>query len=293
MDQLNYHHLRYFREVAHDGQLTRTAERLNLSQSALSAQLKSLEGRIGHALFDRVERRLQLTEVGRIVLDHADRIFAAGEELVATLDRTSAIVPPLRVGALPTLSRNFQVRFLAPIVARGDVRFELRSGPAELLFEALSRLSLDVVLTTEPPRSATRGELQARLLDEQPVALHGWPDRVTAYDRLRELLKHERFILPTEPAIRAGFAGLVERLQVTPDVAADVDDMAMVRLLAREGVGFAVTPDVVVADELAAGRLQTAPFSLDISEKFYAVTVARSYPHPLIEPLMEAALTRR
>ena len=50
MDTLNYHHLRYFREVAHDGQLTRTAERLNVSQSALSMQIKTLEERLGHAL---------------------------------------------------------------------------------------------------------------------------------------------------------------------------------------------------------------------------------------------------
>ena len=50
---LNYHHLRYFWAVAHDGNLTRTAERLNLSQSALSAQIKQLEERLGQPLFER------------------------------------------------------------------------------------------------------------------------------------------------------------------------------------------------------------------------------------------------
>ncbi|WP_292294360.1 LysR family transcriptional regulator, partial [Marivita sp.] len=53
MSDLNYHHLRYFWAVAHDGNLTRTAERLNLSQSALSSQIKQLEERIGQTLFER------------------------------------------------------------------------------------------------------------------------------------------------------------------------------------------------------------------------------------------------
>ena len=60
MDQLNYHHLRYFREVAIEGNLSRAAQRLNVSQSALSMQIKNLEERLGQALFERVGRKLVL-----------------------------------------------------------------------------------------------------------------------------------------------------------------------------------------------------------------------------------------
>ncbi len=85
MAELNYLHLRYFWAVAHDGNLTRAAERLNLSQSALSSQIKKLEERLGHQLFERRGRALHLTEAGRIALDHADAIFTAGQELVGSL----------------------------------------------------------------------------------------------------------------------------------------------------------------------------------------------------------------
>src|SRR6056297_2158628 len=112
---LNYHHLRYFREVAHEGHLTRAEERLNLSQSALSTQIKQLEARLGHDLFARVGRTLELTEADRIALDHADRIFGTGAELMATLERSGKVRAPLRVGALSTLSRNFQMAFLRPV----------------------------------------------------------------------------------------------------------------------------------------------------------------------------------
>ena len=73
--RLNYHHLRYFREVAIEGNLGRAAERLNVAQSALSVQIRQLEERLGFTLFDRVARSLVLTEAGRIALDHADRIL--------------------------------------------------------------------------------------------------------------------------------------------------------------------------------------------------------------------------
>jgi LysR family transcriptional regulator, transcriptional activator of nhaA len=82
---LNFHHLRYFRAIAHEGGLTRAARRLNVSQSALSTQLRQLEEQVGHALFVRAGKRLELTEAGRIALDYAETIFRAGDELLGTL----------------------------------------------------------------------------------------------------------------------------------------------------------------------------------------------------------------
>ncbi len=285
MDQLNYHHLRYFREVAHDGHLTRTAERLNLSQSALSSQIRNLEGRLGHPLFDRVGRQLVLTEVGRIALDHADRIFGTGRELLETLNRTADTTPPLRVGALSTLSRNFQLQFLRPVLNRPDIDLVLKSGSGTRLFGALSALALDVVLTTEAPPSAAGSDFIAHRLAEQTVSLHGTPDRMR-HRSLRDLLENEPVIVPTESSIRTGFNSLVARLGLQPRIVADVDDMAMVRLLAREGAGLALAPSVVLADEIANGTLQAAPHDLDIVESFFAVTTPRTFPHPMLGELL-------
>jgi LysR family transcriptional activator of nhaA len=151
MSTFNYNHLRYFWAVAHDGNLTRTAERLNLTQSALSVQIRKLEARLGHALFERRGRQLHLTEAGRVALDHADAIFAAGEELIGTLRNTGEIRRVLRVGALATLSRNFQMTFLKPLLGRNDIELVLRSGSSSDLFQSLEALSLDVVLVNQTP----------------------------------------------------------------------------------------------------------------------------------------------
>ncbi|MDF1750909.1 MAG: LysR family transcriptional regulator, partial [Alphaproteobacteria bacterium] len=140
---LNYHHLRYFQIVAHEGHLTRAAELLNVSQSALSSQIRQLEDRLGQTLFDRRGRALHLTEAGLIALDHADSIFATGKELVSILKEKSQTRRPLRIGAIATLSRNFQLGFLKPVLGRDDVEVILRSGSRTELFEALTMLQLD------------------------------------------------------------------------------------------------------------------------------------------------------
>ena len=116
MIRLNYHHLRYFHVVAHEGHLTRAAELLSVSQSALSSQIRQLEERLGQQLFERRGRALHLTEAGRIALDHADAIFSTGNELVATLRQTGQSRQALRVGAIATLSRNFQIGLLRQVL---------------------------------------------------------------------------------------------------------------------------------------------------------------------------------
>ena len=83
-----------------------------------------------------------------------------------------------------------------------------------------------------------------------------------------------------------GFDAVAERLDVQPQIAAEVDDMAMLRLLAREGVGLAVLPPIVVRDELASGELVECGELPGLVETFYGVTVERRFPNPLLKSLI-------
>ncbi|MGV1914708.1 LysR family transcriptional regulator [Rhizobium sp. 22-785-1] len=288
MSDLNYHHLRYFRAVAHDGNLTRTAERLNLSQSALSIQIKQLEERLGHALFERRGRQLYLTEAGRIALDRADTIFAAGEELIETLKETGRSRRAIRIGALATLSRNFQIEFLRPIMGRSDVDMILRSGSTSELLRALETLNLDIVLLNQPPMADSVTPFIAQHIYQQRVSLVGRPSLGKAGATLADLLAEHPVILPTlESGVRSQFEALISRLGLIPQIAAEVDDMAMMRLLAREGAGLAVLPPIVVKGELEAGTLIEFDALPGMVESFYAVTIKRRFPNPLLKPLLQ------
>lgn len=290
MVDLNYNHLRYFRAVAHDGNLTRTAERLNLTQSALSVQIRKLEERLGHALFERRGRRLHLTEAGKIVLDHADAIFATGDEMLGTLQQTGAARQALRVGSLATLSRNFQMAFLRPVLGRTDIDLILRSGSAGEMLRALEALNLDLVLLNHAPSGDALSPLVTHRLAEQPVSLVGTPDRLGQAASLAERLRKHPIILPTvESSVRTGFDALAHSLGIRPQIVAEVEDMAMMRLLAREDIGLAVLPPIVVKDEILAGRLVEADQLPGIVETFHAVTMSRRFPNPLVRLLLQAA----
>ncbi len=285
---LNLHHLRLFRAVAHDGTLTGAARGLNLSASALSAQLRALEASLGQDLFERRGRGLVLTEAGRIALDHADAIFRTAEDLTATLHETGRARRALRVGALSTLSRNFQMQFLGPLIGRPDVEVVLRSGSQPELLRMLEALALDVVLTNlAPARDAVSPWLIHRLA-EQTVSLIGTPARIRDGARpLAVLLAAEPLILPApDTSLRAGFDALTARMGVVPAIAAEADDMAMLRLLARADAGLAVIPPIVVQDELATGRLIEAARLDDMRETFLAITRARRFPNPLLAELL-------
>lgn len=288
MAQLNLHHLRLFRAVASDGTLTGAARGLNLSQSALSTQIKMLEASLGQDLFERQGRGLVLTEAGRIALDHAEAIFRTADDLTATLRDTGRQRRALRVGALATLSRNFQMQFLRPMIGRPDVEVILRSGSQHELLRGLEGLALDVVLTNLAPATDAASHWLVHRIDDQPVGLIGTPARVGPVPQpLRDLLASQPLILPTrETALRAAFDALATRLEVTPTLAAEVDDMAMIRLLAREDAGLAIIPPIVVRDELGAGTLVEAARLDGISETFFAVTQRRRFPNPLLKEIL-------
>ena len=287
MASLNYNHLRYFWAVAHDGNLTRTAERLNLTQSALSVQIRKLEERLGHPLFERRGRRLHLTEAGQITLDHADAIFATGDELLGTLRQSGAARQALRVGSLATLSRNFQMEFLRPVLGRTDIDLILRSGGAAELLRALEALNLDVVLLNRAPPGDALTPLVTHRLAERSVSLVGTPERLGEAASLADRLRRHPVILPTvDSSVRTGFDALADRLGVRPQIVAEVEDMAMMRLLAREDIGLAVLPPIVVKDEIAGGVLVAGDQLPGIAETFFAVTMARRFPNPLVRLLL-------
>ncbi|MGP9821533.1 LysR family transcriptional regulator [Salinarimonas sp. NSM] len=288
MATLNYHHLRYFWTIANEGGLTRAARRLNVSQSALSVQLRSLEEQLGHPLFTRAGKRLELTEAGRIALDYAQSVFKTGDELVSTLaERPGGTRRALRIGAIATLSRNFQLALLRPLIGRADVDLVLRSGTLRELLARLDTHELDLVLANAPAPRDAAAPRESRLLDEQPVSIVGRPVPDGVPLRFPEDLDGAAMVLPSaESEIRLAFDRICDAARVRPTILAEVDDMAMLRLLARESDGLTLVPPIVVRDELESGALVERARVPRLSEGFYAITLRRRFPNPLIRELL-------
>lgn len=283
-ESLNFHHLRYFWAVAKDGNLTRTAARLHVSQSALSTQIRQLEEQLGEPLFRREGRRLVLTEAGDIALRYADDIFTAGRQLVATLEEGRR-EDVFRVGAVATLSRNFQESFLEPLLHQPELRLRLETARIEDLLDRLESHALDIVLSNRPPRRRSGHAWRCRRIARQPVSIVGRP-RSKRF-RFPLDIRDAPMILPGEGSdIRSEFDALCEQLGVKVRPVAEVDDMATMRLLARDLEALALLPSVVVRDELRSGALREHCVVPGLFERFYSITVDRHYQHPLVKSLL-------
>jgi LysR family transcriptional activator of nhaA len=288
---LNYHHLRYFWAIAHEGSLTRAAEKMNVAQSALSIQLRHLEEALGQSLFVRKNRQLVLTEAGQMALQYADSIFRTGEELVDTLQhRSRKTRQVLRVGAVATLSRNFQWEFVKPLRNRRDVELVLRSGGVRDLTTQLRNHEVDVVLSNHALRRDAETGHYSHLLAEQEVSLVARQASGRRIFRFPEDCRTTPLILPSlESDIRSAFDLILDQAGVRPIIAAEVDDMAMLRVLALRIKAVALVPKVVVQDELRAGLLVERFRLSSIKERFYAITPSRTFPNPLVKELITHA----
>lgn len=289
MRNLNFHHLYYFWVVAKEGHLTRAARQLHVSQSALSSQIRQLQEQLGHELFSREGRSLRLTEFGHVVLEYAESIFTLGSELLSLTESGELQhLRQLRIGSVSTLSRNFQENFLRPVIGESNVKLVIRSASLEELLELLSIHKLDLILSNRAVVADSSTTWRCQQIAEQRVCIVGPPGHAAKTFRFPEDLEHAKLLLPGSSSdIRSQFDGLLSQLGIEIDPFAEVDDMAMLRLLARDSGGLAVVPEVVVQDELESGRLATYWVLDTIVERFYAITAKRHFELVPLKTLLE------
>jgi LysR family transcriptional activator of nhaA len=291
LNQLNFNHLFYFWRVAKLGYLTRAAEELHTSQSAVSTQIRQLEERIGEDLFVREGRRLILNNTGQLVLAYADNIFGLGQEMLGRLQGHSAGITRLRVGSMATLSRNYQENWMRPLLADPDIVLTLESGLLEGLLARLIQHQLDVVLANETIPANPDFPLHCHYLGSQPVLLVGPANKWRSQTlRIPEDLNGLDIALPgPRHALRAQFDALCATAGVCPKIRAEVDDMAMLRLIARDSGWLTILPEVVVQDELRAETLFAVGRSTALQEHFYAITTPNRHRIEILEQLLATA----
>jgi len=128
--------------------------------------------------------------------------------------------------------------------------------------------------------------LQCQLLARQPVSIIGHPG-LKLGKTFSKKYKELPWILPAnDMPIRAAFDAFCAQHQFKPLVVAEADDMAMLRLLARDSDALTILPKVVVKDELASKKLVNYLRLPNVYENFYAVTVKRQYRHGLTNELL-------
>tara|TARA_R110000868_G_scaffold206555_5_gene455301 strand:- start:1692 stop:2597 length:906 start_codon:yes stop_codon:yes gene_type:complete len=290
VSRINYHHLYYFWRVAVVGNLTQVARDLHISQSALSAQIKQLEHNMDVTLFERVGRGLVLNDTGKRVMAYADDIFSTGEELESFLKKgLVSQTQHISIGVLTTLSRNFVESFISPLLVNPQVSFSLTTRGMSNLLVGLSNHEFDLVLTNRPVSVDSQdAQWQTTLVSRQPLAVVG-PKGKKITGHFPQGYENVRWVLPGKSTeIRAAFNLLCASWQYQPDIQAEADDMAMLRLLARDSGALAVLPPVVVKDEIEQGILEEYQHLPNAYEHFYAITAQRKFMPDVLVALLKS-----
>jgi len=289
MTPLNFKHLHYFWVVAHEGSMTRAAERLGVAVQTISGQLSLLERQLGRALFNSQGRGLALSEAGRAALGYADRIFQLGDALVDAVRSSGGNAAlRLRAGISDGIPKLLAYRLLSKVTAAdGGTRLICDEGGFETLLADLALHRLDVVLTDRPAPVGgnlkvfsthlgafetglfAAAELAGRCRDGFPGSLDGAP-----------------LLLPTRHhALRNHIERWLERVGARPNIVGEFKDSALMTTFGHGGLGIFPAP-LALAGQVAA-QFQAMPVGAmaGVSEQIYAISNERRIRHPALELL--------
>jgi LysR family hydrogen peroxide-inducible transcriptional activator len=183
---MNLQELRYFAAVVEFRHFGRAAESCNVSQPTLSGQIRKLEDELGVTLLERTNKRVDVTAVGRQILEHAQRALAeAGQiEAVARAAR-DPLVGPLRLGVIPTLAPYLLPLILGPLrEGYPGLAIELWEDQTRLLAEGLRSHRLDAALVASA--LGTHEITEVALFDEPLVAVLPPGHRLTLHETVDE-----------------------------------------------------------------------------------------------------------
>lgn len=294
MEWLNYHHLRYFYVAAKEGSLARAAAALHVSQPSISEQISELEGALGEALFQRVGRNNKLTDAGQVVFNYAEEIFTLGGELMnAVQQRPGVRTVRLNVGVADSFPKLVTNEILKPVFAQPQpVHIVCREGKLDDLLAQLVAHRLDVVLADEPAPSSTNFKVFSHALGESTVTLCAEPKLATKLKRnFPQSLNRAPALLPAENTVlRRVLETWFRAHDVKPNVVAECEDLALMKVLAAEGRGFIAVPTVALKEAVSRYQFRSLGQATGCHLQFCALTAERRIAHPLVALITERLL---
>lgn len=285
---MNYHHLFYFKTIAEEGSVSRAALKLRLGQPTLSAQLKQLEQNLGISLFNRVNRRLILTEHGNVALEYAKNIFKLGNELVEVLnDRLKPLRPSIHIGAIDSIPKRVAVSISHWALRNAPCQITLSEGRFDELLRELSSHRIDIVITDFLPVNTDAKGLVAKSISKKSIALFGAP----AFSKLKrgfpKSISGQSVILPTyDSKLRYDIDHWVKLSGIELNVIIESQDIAVKTLCATSGLGLIPTAAHAIADEIKKGSLVEIGKLTAIQEELFILSASRKSPNPVAMRLL-------
>jgi LysR family transcriptional activator of nhaA len=293
---LNYGHLRYFWAVARERSVTRAAEKLNVSQPTVSAQIRELEEALGDQLLERSARAITLTKSGRTVYRYAEEIFALGHELQEAIKGGTTGRPlVLTIGIADVVPKLLARALIEPALKLSDsVQIVCLEDPTDRLLAALAAHDVDIVLTDNPAGPSLRFRAYSHLLGDTGVVVLGAETLVKAHrSGFPRSLDGAPFLLPTrETMLRRSLDEWFDSQGIRPRLVGEFDDSALLETFGEVGAGLFAAPAAVEADIRRQYGVKRLGELRGVRERYYGVTVEQRLKHPAALAISTAARNR-
>ena len=293
MRHLNYSHLQYFWTVAREGSIVQASKVLHLTPQTISGQLKLLDDAVGEPLFNKVGRRLVLSDMGRVVFEYADEIFSVGAEL-ANVVRGKQVGGPsvLVVGAVSSMPKLIVERIIAPaLTAERPLRVRCHESSLEQLLADLAVHRLDIVLSDQPAPRGLNLRAYNHLLGESSLSFFVLRANARRYrSRFPQSLNDAPMLLPTQhSALRRLMDDWFEEQGLAPKIVGEFDDSALMKAFGEAGTGVFAAPSVIEEEICRMYRMAVIGRSDSITERFYAISPERRLKHEGVIHVTETA----
>jgi len=283
MVPINYNQLYYFSKITEHGSLSLASKALLISAPALSMQLKELEESLNTQLFDRVGKKLILTETGAIVAEYAKDIFKLGFELRDTISdrKTDKARSKIEIGCQDTLPKGIADELLTFLIKNKNCKVIMKGGNRNELIRLQNEFKLDLILTNSVPAVDNSFIYESKLLMKESLIVLGHPKFSLLKGKLAEITKMP-FILPTyDSSLRMKLENYFTTHKMILDVVAEVEDKSTEIDLALKGMGLIIVMKNSVAHHLKRKTLIELHAFKNIHEEIWMIIGKRKILNPL------------
>lgn len=289
---IEFRHLRTIKAIHEAGGLARAADQLNITQSALSHQIKGLEDQAGVELFIRRSKPMKLSAAGMRLLRLAEQVLPQVEAALAEFDG-------LRDGSSGRMHIAIECHacfeWLFPVLEGfrknwPDVDVDIRPGLAFDALPALQKEQVDLVVSSDP--EDIPGVTFTKLFDYQAVfvAASGHPLAAKAHVTAEDFRGQTLITYPVERSRLDVFSQLLTPAKVEPAAIRQVELTAVILLLVASNRGVAVLPDWVVREVKYSSDYVTLPLTQKgITRRLYAATRTEDIDKPFVQELIHLA----
>ncbi len=286
---LNYHHLLYFKVIAMEGGIANAAKKLRLGQPTLSTQMKQFEETLGHILFDRTKRQMQLTDAGRLVLGYASEIFKLGDEMIDSLfDQHSTTKIQVQIGAIDTVPKHMTLRIFHKAQEAYDCVVSITEGHGDELLRELRAHRIDLVVSNYPPPIGSASGFYAKSIAKMQIVICGGSKFANLKRGFPESLNGQPFIFPTlQSKLRHDLEHYLKLREIHVQTKAEVQDISLQKLMGTHGDGLIAIPLPAAEELIASKELSLIGPLQDIHEELWLVAAQRRIQNPVAAAIMK------